>query len=272
MLSLSDAGGAIGSIAGGPVGAAVGSAIGSTVKVLGGLFGGGGVGYGTTQFDGLHSPTLPRIEASSMKIPEANIFRAYAQGLGISVEEVDLLMSEDTAQTGHDRKYVIDAWRQTNIPAQRNGSLRTYNQKNPLAQIHEGELGPRSTYATDPVYVPASAAPLPAVVVAPVQAPASAAPLVTAALPFSLPTTSANSFLGMGTPAPAAPATSLSDIIKAAVNGGIAAATDKALETPQGQAAKAAGFKSFMKDNQLIIAGICAAIVGAFIWAFNRKR
>jgi hypothetical protein len=255
------ASGAATGAAAGPYGAVIGGVIGAASAFFSGSH---GTPSGSSEFDGLHSPTLPELAASSMKMGEVRIYKGYAQGLGISVEEVDLLMKLDGQLSGHSEGYVIDAWRNAYNPNLDNARiyLRLYNLRNPQAPIREGVLGPLS----------AGAVPMQAVVSAPTMAPASSAPL------NSFTGSGGASYLGagptysLGGSAPAAGQPTLADILKAARDGAIDAATKKALETQAGMNAKNAGFQSFLKDNQLIIAGAGAALVGAFAWALNRKK
>jgi len=225
-------------------------------------------------FDGLHSPTLPQLRASSMKVPEANIHRAYAQGLGISVEEVDLLIRFDQAATpGKTYQYVIDAWRETNLNNAR-GWMAGYNRANPMAKMYEGVMGPLGAG-----YMNGSAtSPVVATTAAPVQQPASTQPII--ANSYTMPTAAtsavqqAGAFLGGifggGTPAPAPAPVTIKDILTAAGQGAMDAATAKALETQAGQDAKKAGFKSFVKDNQLIIGLGGLAVAGLAYKAFTK--
>ncbi len=218
------------------------------------------------QFDNLHSPSLPLLEASSMKEPEAGIYAQYANAFGISVEEVHEVFKADQRVTGHSIPYILDAFRVFNF-GQFQNSIAAYNRANPLSAIHQGEKGPRSSYG-------AATQPLPAYNPAPLEAGTSplqairVGELVGATQPItqsSLPFTGAG--LGFGGSKPA-PQPTLADILQAALNGAVKGGTDKALETQAGKDAKAAGFRSFLQDNQLFIglggAGVLALAYKAF--------
>lgn len=138
----SNSGYQIGKAVGGIFGEGVGNLVGGVGSMIGGLFDGGGTPMGSTQFDGLHNPNFPQIQASSLKEGEVRVLEGYAKGLGISVEEVDALMKVDAAQTGHSDAYVMDAWRNDYKPMLDNARiyLRRYNQMHPNAPIIEGSI------------------------------------------------------------------------------------------------------------------------------------
>jgi hypothetical protein len=244
------------------VGPLVSGLAGNLAGALAGMLGGGGTPFGTSEFDGLHSP-LPPLEASSLKMGEVRIYKGYAEGLGISVEEVDLLMKLDAELSGHSAAYVMDAWRHEYVPLLDNARiyLRLYNKRNPSAPIREGVLGPLGAGGTVPLQVDSNASLMP---------PASAVPL--------------NSFSGvsgdvLGTSfalgaAPAGP-TTVPDWLKLLLNGAVTGAKDgvttAVLNTPQGQAAKADGAKSWVKDNELILAAAGVGLVALAYKAFSKK-
>jgi hypothetical protein len=223
---------------------------GQVIDWLGGL-GGGGIPMGSTEFDGLHSPTLPALQASSMKAPEAGIRRAYALGLRISVEEVDAMMHADANRNrSGDMSYIENAWRATNLDNARM-QMRAYNVENPLNQIHEGELGPRSAYGSS--YVPTAP---------PVPSSANVQP------PFSLsltPLPSSQAFTsGIGG--------TIGPYIDAAITGAQDGITNVGLNTEAGKKATDQGAVEFLKNRWYIPLAIVSLIVGLAVALITKRK
>ncbi len=232
-----------------------GGVVGGVVKALGGMFGGPGTPYGSNEFDGLHSPTLPPIAASSMHKPEADIYAAYARGLGISVEEVGLLLQQDADYGGHDIKYVIDAWRNTNLSNART-YLRIYNERNPLAMIREGVKGPAgAAYAAMPAYSPAALPALP-----PSNGFGGGSPFVAAS---ANPLPASNAFLGMS-----------KEEVQAYINGILGGAKKGAVDvfttSDLGHNVQSQGAAEWAKTNALALGLGGVMVLGLAIKAFTK--
>lgn len=170
------AGGSIGGIAGSAAGAALIPFIGPLGPLLGGFVGNfvgnmfnGRAFDGAGMLAGQHSPSLPPLDDTKMYSERCKTLLDYAKPLGISVEEVALVMAQDSKKTGHSMAYVWDAYDTAAASARPNPTvpslgpfsdwMRDYNADNPQARIMPGQKGPALPVVPG---VPSSAPQLPA--------------------------------------------------------------------------------------------------------------
>lgn len=236
------------------------------LNLLSGVFGGGGTPMATTEFDNLHSPTLPPLDASRMKVPTADIYVRHARAWGISVEEVMALIKADVSRNNVTFDYAQDAWA---YGPNGNGQVDmsnmavhvdAYNRENPLNPIIRGEKGPRSAYGST---YEAQAFPAPA---------AAYGGGGFAGSPFAgMPTQPINGFGGQ---APASNTLTAAEYFKVIMDGALKGAGqgagDAVAGTPAGQQIKKDQVNSYLKEYQLPITFALLGIAGLAYKAFNK--
>jgi hypothetical protein len=216
----------------GPYGAAAGAALGGLSTLMG-----GGTAYGTTEFDALHNPNYPRIEASTLRMGEVRILAGYAEALGISVEEVMALLEFDSQTTGHSIRDVWDSWRNSYNPniASARYWIGRYNQANPGRRIVEGS---QRGFAAS----------------------AGAGP----GLNFTQGSMPGN-LLGSGSP-------TIRDYATGVYQGAIRGGAEVFGTSREGQQLQNDGAKQWLEKNWYIPTGIFGVFGAAMAWALSRKR
>jgi hypothetical protein len=125
------------------IGTALGSSIGS---MIGGLFGGNGPKPATGVFAGLHSPVLEPLDENQWWEGDASKVASWAKQLGISVEEVAILLAFDSSSSGNAAQYVWDAYASNGDGSAGanaiEGLIKGFNSGNVGARITRGQMGP----------------------------------------------------------------------------------------------------------------------------------
>jgi hypothetical protein len=225
-------------------------------------------------FAGLHSPTLAPLDDTRFYKEDARIYVEWAKALGISVEEAFAVIQYDGQVNNYPS--VIDAYRTQDGRADTGNKMnqflswvKAYNKANPLAQIHIGEMGPRSDGNYNALSVPEPRPTMTSVRASLAQngigstvieaAPSSTSELATASTTVveNAPTATSNSFLGMSN-------AEIQAILKGGAAGAQKGVIDAAMQTSIGKQAQDSGAKQWVNDNGLAIGG-GLAILGSVI-------